>query len=75
MLFSRAPLNYGEIPQGADPPPPPLPLLVATADKNNLNEEITPLRSGIGERYCHTISNLGHAELLRRCEPPYRRKC
>jgi hypothetical protein len=32
------------------------------------NEEITPLLPpGIGERYSKTISNLGHAALLRRC--------
>jgi hypothetical protein len=43
--------------------PPPLPLHVTKAGKNHLNEEIiTPLLStGIGERYCQTISNLGHA--------------
>ncbi len=52
-------------------PPPPLLQHVAAAGKNNLNEEITPLLpTGIGERYCQTISNLGHAELLRRCEIP-----
>jgi hypothetical protein len=47
----------------------PPPLHVATAGKNHLNEEITPLLpTGIGERYGQTISNLGHAALLRRCE-------
>jgi hypothetical protein len=36
-----------------------------------LNEEIAPLLpTGIGERYSQTISNLGHAALLRRCELP-----
>jgi hypothetical protein len=51
--------------QGADPPP--LPLHIVTAGR--VNEEITPLLpTGIGERYCQTISNLGHAALLRRCE-------
>jgi hypothetical protein len=52
--------------QGADPPPP---LQVTTAAiKNHLNEEITALLpTGIGERYCQIISNLGHAALLRRC--------
>ncbi len=55
--------------QGADPPP--LSLHVGAADKNDLNEEISPLLpTGIGERYCQTISNLGHAALLRRCELP-----
>jgi hypothetical protein len=40
--------------QEADPPPP---LQVAMAGKNHLNEEITPLLpTGIGERYCQTIS-------------------
>jgi hypothetical protein len=34
--------------------------------KNHLNEEITPLLlTGIGERFSQTISNLGHAALLR----------
>jgi hypothetical protein len=57
-------------PQGADPPPH-APLHVVTAGKNHLNEEITPLLpTGIGERYGQTISNLGHAVLLRRCELP-----
>jgi hypothetical protein len=53
------------------PIPPPTPLHVAVAEKNHLNEEITPLfPTGIAERYCQTISNLGHAALLRRCELP-----
>jgi hypothetical protein len=48
-----------------------LSLLVGAAGKNNLNAEITPLLpTGIGDRYCQTISNLGHAALLRRCELP-----
>ncbi len=40
--------------------------------RNHLNEEeITPLLpNGIGERYSQTISNLGQAALLRRCELP-----
>jgi hypothetical protein len=39
------------------------------AGRNNLNGKITPLLPiGIGERYSPTISNLGHAALLRRCE-------
>ncbi len=51
--------------------PPPLPLRVAKAGRNHLNEKIIPLLStGIGERYSQTISNLGHAALLRRCELP-----
>jgi hypothetical protein len=56
--------TYTTLPQGAEPLPP---LRVATAGKkNHLNEEINPLLpTGIGERYCQTISNLGHAALLR----------
>ncbi len=48
----------GAHPQGADPPPTPLPLRVAKAGRNNLNNEITPLLlpTGIGERYSQTIS-------------------
>ncbi len=39
------------------------------AGRNNWNEEFTPLLpTGIGERLSQTISNLGHAALLRRCE-------
>ncbi len=49
----------------------PLPLCVAKADRNHLNKEITPLLpTGKGERYGQTISNLGHAALLRRCLYP-----
>jgi hypothetical protein len=55
--------------QGADPSP--LPVHVATAGKNHLNEEIAPLLpTGRGERCSQTISNLGHGALLRRCELP-----
>ncbi len=51
------------------PPSPPPPLRVAKTGKNNLNEEITPLLpTGIGERFSQTISDLGHAARLRRCE-------
>jgi hypothetical protein len=62
--------------QGADPSP--LPLHVATAGENRLNEEIaTLLPTGIGERYCQAISDLGLAAHLRRCELPLKtkRKC
>jgi hypothetical protein len=56
-------------PQGADSLLPPL--RVAMTGKNHLNEEITPLLpTGIGERFIQTISNLGHAALLRRRELP-----
>ncbi len=55
--------------QGAEPPPLPLP--VATAGKNQLNEKITPfLPIGMypsGERYCQAIKNFGHASLVSRC--------
>ena len=54
--------------------PTPAPFLyvhVEKAGKNHLNEEITPfLPTRIGEQYCKTISNLGHAALLGRCELP-----
>ncbi len=47
----------------------PVPLRVAKTGKNHLNEEITSLLpTGIGERCSQTISYLGHAALLRRCE-------
>jgi hypothetical protein len=51
------------------PTPFPLPLRVAKAGRKHLNEEITLLLpTGIRERYSQTISNLGYAALLRRCE-------
>jgi hypothetical protein len=57
---------YIYIPQGADSLPPPLHV---AKTRNHLKEEITPLvLTGIGERFIQTISNLGHAVLLRRCE-------
>ncbi len=57
-------------PQG-DHPHPPSSIRVAKAGRNNLNEVITPLLpTGIGEGFSQTISNLGHAALLRRCELP-----
>jgi hypothetical protein len=63
------PLSAGITAQGADPPP--FLRRVAKADKNHLNEEITPLLpTVIGELYSQTISNLGHAALLRRFELP-----
>jgi hypothetical protein len=46
---------------GCRPPAPPLPLCVAQAGGNHVNEEIIPLLpTGIGERYSQTISKLGH---------------
>jgi hypothetical protein len=56
-------------PQGTDPNPPSS--TRGKAGRNNLNEEITPLLpTEIGERYNQTISNLGQAAVLRRCELP-----
>jgi hypothetical protein len=53
------------------PTPPPLFLHVATAGKNHLNEKITSLLpTGMGERYCQSISNLGHAALAPMRTPP-----
>jgi hypothetical protein len=53
------------------PTPYPLPLHVAKTGRNHLNEEITPiLPTGIGARFSQTISNLGHAAILSRCELP-----
>jgi hypothetical protein len=54
------------------PSPPPPPLRVAKAGRNHLNEEFTP-SSPLG--YSQTITNLGHAALLRWCELPLNRKC
>jgi hypothetical protein len=54
--------------------PTPYPLLLRVVESKNhfLNEEITPLLpTEIGERFSQTISNLGHAALLRRCELPH----
>ncbi len=69
VCYSKQPLPTGCRPL-------PLPLHIATAGKNHLNADITPLLpSGIGARYCQTISNLGHALLLNRCELPYKRMC
>jgi hypothetical protein len=49
-------------------PPPSTP---GKAGRNPLNEKTTPLLpAGISERFSQTISNLGHAALLRRCELP-----
>ncbi len=45
--------------------------VLAKTGKNRLNEENTPLLpTGIGERFSQTLSNLGHAALLCRCELP-----
>ncbi len=70
-------INYDDrdssnsITQGADPLTPPPLLRVVKTGKNHLNEEITHvLPTGIGGRFSQTISNLGHAALLRRCELP-----
>ena len=57
--------------------PTPSPYLYARGSRYKFfDEEITPLlpHSGIGERFSQTISNLGHAALLRRCELPLETK-
>jgi hypothetical protein len=60
-------LRYIEEPQGTDPHPPSS--TRGKAGRNHLNMETTPLLpTGMSERYSQTISNLGHAALLRRCE-------
>jgi hypothetical protein len=56
--------------QGADPPPPTSSNR-GKAGRNHLIVEITPLLpTGIGELFSQTLSNLGHAALLPRCELP-----
>ncbi len=61
--------GYQYPPQGAEPHPPSS--TRGKTGRNHLNEEISPLLpTGIGERFSQTISNLGHAALLRRCELP-----
>jgi hypothetical protein len=62
-----APIDFLKIPaQGATTPPPST---RGKAGRNHMNEEFTPLLpTGIGERFSQTISNLGHAALLRRFE-------
>jgi hypothetical protein len=48
------------------PGPPPPSLREAKARRNHLNEVSSSLiPTGIGERYSQTLSNLGHAALLR----------
>ncbi len=57
------------------PTVPPSSTCSSRAYRNHLNEEITPLLpTGIGEQYCQTISNLGHAALLRLCGLQNKRK-
>jgi hypothetical protein len=57
--------------QGVPTPIPSPSSTLGKAGRNQLNEEITPLLpTGIGERFSQTISNLGHAALLRRLEIP-----
>ncbi len=68
-----SPQNSGST-TGCRPSPPPPPLQVGMSGKIKLNEGITPLLpTGIGERYCKTISNLGHAcsALAPMWTPPY----
>jgi hypothetical protein len=63
------------LPQGADPSP--LPLRVAKAGRNHLNEEISTflLPTEIDEQCSQTISNLGHAALCADVNSPYKGKC
>jgi hypothetical protein len=61
--YDREQVRY--LPTGCRPPHLP-PIRVAKTSKNQLNR----LPTGIGERFIQTISNLGHAALLRRCELP-----
>ena len=52
------------------PTPPPYSTR-GKAGRKHLKKEITPLLpTEIGERFSQTISNLGHAALLRRSELP-----
>ncbi len=50
----------------------PLPIRLGTAGKKlfERGNYPPPLPTGIGQRYCLTISNLGHAAFFRRCELP-----
>jgi hypothetical protein len=60
--FAAPPAQVGS--QGADPHPP-------SPVREGRQVEITHLLpTGIGERFSQSISNLGHAALLRRCELP-----
>jgi hypothetical protein len=53
------------------PPPPSKLRSEGKAGRKHLKKEITPLLpTEIGERFSQTISNLGHAALLRRSELP-----
>ncbi len=71
LLFQKKDNDFKEGLSHRAPTPSPLPLRVAKTGKNKLDEEITPLLpTGIGERFSQTISNLGHAALLSRCELP-----
>jgi hypothetical protein len=57
-------VKYALVSQGGDPRPPSS--RRGKAGRSHLNGEITPvLPTGIGERFSKTISNLGHAALLR----------
>ncbi len=51
--------------------PSPLPLHIGKAGRIHMKEEIIPLLPTGSQ----TISNLGHAALLRRCELPYKWNC
>jgi hypothetical protein len=63
----------GHLVRGAHrvPTPTPLPPREGRQVQILFNKEITPLLpTGIGERFSQTISNLGHAALLRQSELP-----
>ncbi len=70
-LFEKAHDFYavvfiGSYPQGADPTPPPS----STHSEGRYKSFEPPPPTGIGEQHSQTISNLGHAALLRRSELP-----
>ncbi len=67
LLGSRNPTAPGQ----RVPTPTPPSSTRGKAGRNQLKEEITPLLpTGKAERFSQTISNLGHAALLRQCEFP-----
>jgi hypothetical protein len=70
--FWRTSRQDGKISPGhRGPTPPPPSSTREEAGINDLKEEITlHFPTGIGERFSQTISNLGYAALLRRCELP-----
>ncbi len=62
--------------EGADPNPPSSTRGKAGIELTWKSKIAHLFPTGTGERYSQTMSNLGHAALLRRCELPlYKRKC